>query len=180
MRLNSGRWKGPPLLRTFPEPCLPKGKGRVVPGSRDQQLKYQRTGDAGFSAPLPMREAPGPSPGCPALGILSMTIQGKTRRARQRVSSVATDEDKKKEAERLRQETARDVAFKADADHRVMTFRQWCALNGFSLATGRRILKSGTGPAIVRLSPRRIGVVVADNRAWLASRSGAGVALAAL
>jgi hypothetical protein len=50
--------------------------------------------------------------------------------------------------------------------HRVMSFHDWCYLNGISIATGRRILKSGKGPRITQLSARRIGITVAHNRAW--------------
>jgi hypothetical protein len=39
---------------------------------------------------------------------------------------------------------------------RVMSFAQWCALNGISPATGRRLLRSGRGPIVTRLSDRRI------------------------
>jgi hypothetical protein len=56
-------------------------------------------------------------------------------------------------------------------DDRVMTFRTWCEINDFSQATGRRLRKSGQGPAFVRLSDRRIGVTVGANRAWQASRA---------
>jgi len=51
-------------------------------------------------------------------------------------------------------------------DHRVLSFRQWCELNSISSATGHRILKSGTGPQFLQLSPRRIGVTIAANRVW--------------
>jgi predicted DNA-binding transcriptional regulator AlpA len=53
---------------------------------------------------------------------------------------------------------------------RVLSFKQWCALNGISIATARRLLDAGKGPEIVRLSPRRIGVTVAANAAWLEAR----------
>jgi hypothetical protein len=53
----------------------------------------------------------------------------------------------------------------------VLSFLDWCRLNGISPATGRRILKSGKGPIITQLSPRRIGVTVANNAAWQASRA---------
>jgi hypothetical protein len=53
-----------------------------------------------------------------------------------------------------------------DADHCVMSFLEWCSLNGISKSTGRRILESGTGPVFLQLSPRRIGVTVAANKAW--------------
>jgi predicted DNA-binding transcriptional regulator AlpA len=61
----------------------------------------------------------------------------------------------------------------APVEHRdrVLSFAQWCALNGISLATGRRILNSGTGPAVLELSPRRIGIKESANAAWQQSRT---------
>jgi hypothetical protein len=55
--------------------------------------------------------------------------------------------------------------------YRVLSFADWCRLNGISPATGRRILKSGRGPVITRLSDRRIGINVAANAEWQAARS---------
>ena len=57
------------------------------------------------------------------------------------------------------------------SQHRVLTFAQWCALNGISPATGRRILKAGRGPTVTELSDRRIGITVAANATWQASRA---------
>jgi hypothetical protein len=54
---------------------------------------------------------------------------------------------------------------------RVLTFTQWCALNGISPATGRRILASGLGPIVTRLSARRIGITVGNNAVWQQSRA---------
>ena len=54
--------------------------------------------------------------------------------------------------------------------NRVRSFREWCAINGFSLATGRRILASGKGPKVIQLSERRIGIRDSDNLAWQESR----------
>ena len=55
-------------------------------------------------------------------------------------------------------------------DDQVLDFRQWCSLNGFSKSTGRRII--GRGEVIItQLSPRRIGITVANNAAWQASRA---------
>jgi hypothetical protein len=71
-------------------------------------------------------------------------------------------------AERPRQQSERDR--EAD-DHRVLSFRQWCELNGFSPATGRRIINAGVGPVITQLSERRIGITLANNAAWQASRA---------
>jgi hypothetical protein len=58
--------------------------------------------------------------------------------------------------------------------HRILSFLDWCWLNNISPATGRRILKSGRGPAITRLSTRRIGISIAANAAWQAARSETG------
>ena len=55
--------------------------------------------------------------------------------------------------------------------HRVLSFRQWCQLNGFSEATGRRVINGGQGPVVTQLSPRRIGITVGANLAWQASRA---------
>jgi predicted DNA-binding transcriptional regulator AlpA len=57
------------------------------------------------------------------------------------------------------------------ANDRVLTFFEWCDLIGVSPATGRRLINAGSGPTITRLSPRRIGITVANNRAWLESRA---------
>jgi hypothetical protein len=55
-------------------------------------------------------------------------------------------------------------------DTQVMRFREWCRLNQFSPRTGRRILASGDGPAIVQLTDKIIGITVAADRAWKAAR----------
>jgi hypothetical protein len=55
--------------------------------------------------------------------------------------------------------------------HRVLSFRQWCELNGFSPATGRRIINAGNGPIVTQLSPRRIGVTMRNNVRWQESRA---------
>ena len=55
-------------------------------------------------------------------------------------------------------------------DHRVLSFLQWCQLNGISPATGRRTIAAGNGPHVIQLSARRIGITVAENRRWQAAR----------
>ena len=55
-------------------------------------------------------------------------------------------------------------------DNRVLSFRQWCILNGISARTGRRILASGAGPVVTQLSDRRIGITIRANREWQAAR----------
>lgn len=52
----------------------------------------------------------------------------------------------------------------------VLSFDEWCRLNGFSRSTGERMVKAGQGPVFVQLSARRKGVTVAENRRWQASR----------
>jgi hypothetical protein len=56
-------------------------------------------------------------------------------------------------------------------DDRVMTFAEWCQLNGIGIRTGRRILDGPSPPVVVQLSPRRIGITVRANREWQARRS---------
>ena len=55
--------------------------------------------------------------------------------------------------------------------NQVLTFHEWCQLNRISDRTGRRIFKSGNGPAITQLSPHRIGITVGNNAAWQQSRA---------
>jgi hypothetical protein len=55
-------------------------------------------------------------------------------------------------------------------DDQVLTFHEWCRLNGFSERTGRRELGGPDGPIVTQLSSRRIGVIVRNNRRWQESR----------
>ena len=56
-------------------------------------------------------------------------------------------------------------------DLKVLSFKEWCRLCGFSPATGRRLVAAGLGPIITQLSVRRIGVSIANHRVWQASRA---------
>jgi hypothetical protein len=56
-------------------------------------------------------------------------------------------------------------------DDQVLTFHEWCRLNRFSERTGRRVLGGSDGPIVTRLSRRRIGVTVRNNRRWQESRA---------
>jgi hypothetical protein len=73
------------------------------------------------------------------------------------------------EAERRRRQSERDRA--NPDDHRVLSFRQWCELNGFSMSTGRRILASENSPVVTQLSPRRIGITILANKTWQAANA---------
>ena len=53
---------------------------------------------------------------------------------------------------------------------RVLSFKQWCEINGFSRSTGQRIISAGNGPRFIQLSEKRIGVTVGENRRWQDSR----------
>jgi hypothetical protein len=55
-------------------------------------------------------------------------------------------------------------------DNQVLTFKQWIALNNISARTGRRILAAPDAPIVTQLSARRVGITVANNRAWQQSR----------
>jgi len=61
-------------------------------------------------------------------------------------------------------------------DHQVLTFKQWIALNNISARTGRRILAAPGGPVITRLSERRFGISVRNNRLWQQARERTGAA----
>jgi hypothetical protein len=55
-------------------------------------------------------------------------------------------------------------------DDRVMSFDDWCNLNGFSRSTGQRIVAGGKGPRFIQLSEKRKGVTIGENRRWQESR----------
>jgi hypothetical protein len=57
-----------------------------------------------------------------------------------------------------------------DDDDRMLTLREWCARNCFSLSTGQRLRASGQGPVFVQLSTRRIGVSISEDRRWRKAR----------
>jgi hypothetical protein len=62
------------------------------------------------------------------------------------------------ERRRLRQKMRAD-------DDAVLSFKEWCRLNGFSERQGRRILRGPNRPVITQLSSR-IGIRRRDNRQW--------------
>jgi len=70
----------------------------------------------------------------------------------------------------LEQQHRRDERDRALDDQRVMSIDQWCVVNGFSIWTGKRLIAAGKGPIITQISDRKIGITVANNRAWQKSR----------
>jgi len=83
---------------------------------------------------------------------------------------MTVDKQERRAAQRQQSGPARDREAEL-YQFRVLTFGEWCALNRISPATGRRLLKSGKGPQVIRLSDRRIGISVGANSAWQAARS---------
>lgn len=69
-------------------------------------------------------------------------------------------------------ETGASQNAQADRDlDRINSFKRFCERGNFSPATGRRILASGNGPRVTRLSARRIGIRERDYLAWLDARA---------
>ena len=50
--------------------------------------------------------------------------------------------------------------------YKVLSFKEWIALAGVSISTGKRILASDDGPPTLRLSPRRLGIRLSDHVKW--------------
>jgi predicted DNA-binding transcriptional regulator AlpA len=55
-------------------------------------------------------------------------------------------------------------------DNSVISLPETAARLGIHVRTLQRMLADGTGPAIVRLSPRRIGILESDLITWIAAR----------
>jgi hypothetical protein len=49
--------------------------------------------------------------------------------------------------------------------YKVLSFKEWIALVGVSISTGKRILETD-GPPVLRLSARRIGIRLIDHQKW--------------
>jgi predicted DNA-binding transcriptional regulator AlpA len=65
------------------------------------------------------------------------------------------------------QPLGRSTHSRAALGHCVRSLREVAAATGISIATLRRRVADGTGPVIVRMSPRRVGVRDSDFVAWL-------------
>jgi predicted DNA-binding transcriptional regulator AlpA len=65
-------------------------------------------------------------------------------------------------------------------EDRVLTLSEFAINAGISLVTLRRLIARGEGPAVTKLSPRRLGVRVSHARAWLDSRISSGSKTVAL
>ena len=49
---------------------------------------------------------------------------------------------------------------------RHIPFKKWCKLKGFSESTGRRILKSGKGPKVSRLTEKLVSIREDHDAEW--------------
>jgi hypothetical protein len=59
----------------------------------------------------------------------------------------------------------------ADDDDIVDPLPEASRMIGFSYSTLRRVLATGKGPKVVRLSERRLGMMRRHRREWLAAKS---------
>ena len=97
-----------------------------------------------------------------------------SERSRRAAHSPAKTETKQQRAQRLKKGRAKKLQLRqrlVDDDDAVLTFKEWCALNGHSERQGRRILTSGNGPTIIQISDRRIGISRRNNRKWQEKRA---------
>ena len=85
----------------------------------------------------------------------------RTETKQQREERLATG---RAERRQLRQRLAED-------DDAVLTFKEWCALNSVSERQGRRILGSGSGPTVTKLTDKRVGIIRRANREWQQTRA---------
>jgi hypothetical protein len=56
---------------------------------------------------------------------------------------------------------------------RILTFKDWCALNSISISTGQRLIRAGK-VRVVRLSKRRFGIGEDDNAEFQSRNSEGG------
>jgi hypothetical protein len=63
----------------------------------------------------------------------------------------------------------RDHHLTAD-DLKVLTLREWAAMNGISFIAAKRLIASGEGPRVIQISAKRIGIRMIDAARWSESR----------
>jgi hypothetical protein len=87
---------------------------------------------------------------------------------KQKTETKAQRERRLKKGRAQRQQLRERLCTDDDA---VLTFKEWCRINGISERNGRRILRGSDRPAIIQLSEHRIGIRRRDNRAWQEARA---------
>jgi hypothetical protein len=58
----------------------------------------------------------------------------------------------------------------ASEPRRILTLREWAALNSLGLTNAKQIIASGEGPKVTQLSKRRIGIREDHAAEWQAAR----------
>ena len=105
---------------------------------------------------------------------MSLRESERLRPRRAQRSSANPTETKPQREQRLKKARAKQRQLRqrlVEDDDAVLSFREWCALNGHSERQGRRILTSGNGPTVTQISDRRIGITRRNNRIWQAQRA---------
>ena len=74
----------------------------------------------------------------------------------------------KRRTRKIERQSARRALNSPD---QILNFKRWCQVNDVSPRTGFRILASDDGPTVTQLAARRIGITIAANAAWQASRA---------
>jgi hypothetical protein len=98
-----------------------------------------------------------------------MSLEHAPRRQRRHGAAQAADAG---ELQQQNAELRRQLhALERRVDDEVLTFAEWCALNGFGERTGRRVLAASDGPTVTMLSMRRIGITRRNNHLWQEARA---------
>jgi hypothetical protein len=67
--------------------------------------------------------------------------------------------------------SALDAPLAPSHPNQILTLHEWARLNRISIRTARRILASGSGPTVTQLSTKRVGISIANNALWQASKA---------
>jgi hypothetical protein len=81
------------------------------------------------------------------------------------------EQRRRRQPPRKRKQPQQSVLAATPHPNQILTFREWCALNKVSARTGRRIISGTMGPVVTQLSAKRIGISIANNAAWQASKA---------
>ena len=97
--------------------------------------------------------------------------RGPSARGAPPLSDTETKQQREERLEKGRAERRQLRQRLVEDDDAVLTFKEWCALNGVSERQGRRILTSGNGPTVTMLTDKRVGISRRANRAWQQARA---------
>ena len=97
-------------------------------------------------------------------------VKAVKRKKRQSALQTETEQQREERLARGRAERRQLRQRLAEDDDAVLTFKEWCALNSVSERQGRRILASGSGPTVTKLTDKRVGISRRANREWQHAR----------